>query len=424
MPPGEFKRACSLIEEALQPAARSAILDEVSGSAASLGRAFTRLGGCMQSNVWLRGPDEIDLQKTVRELDRRTRQDGFHVLNDWDGKAARVNEETIPLDVLRYLSSRRGTEPVDRPALSILLDYYFVHLLSLLSVRIWDDGDPDENLARINVLLEMLQSADGSGQKFADDAETLLLIATSHYERNEQGFDTLLQRVGGLTERHRTRIALGHASSMGCHLRFGFEAQCGRDMVALRDDNVADYPWLCFALANVAEEYVRLRNAGVDRPERKRVVEAMLNGLTPDARAFVGEPAASLARTERERARFRDVFFEYRDDLLEEFEDHRPAAETYSPLAFYFNFSHNVLKGTIVDALIWGEPGDLGLNDLLRGSTGEADAAAKIRLAMTLMGYARSNPDQIRGRLMPVIVYDPPLGRQALSVTMRKLRAE
>ena len=38
------------------------------------------------------------------------------------------------------------------------------------------------------------------------------------------------------------------------------------------------------------------------------------------------------------------------------------------------------------------------------------------------MGYARANPDRIRGRLMPVIVYDPSTGRQAFSVTMRKIR--
>jgi len=37
------------------------------------------------------------------------------------------------------------------------------------------------------------------------------------------------------------------------------------------------------------------------------------------------------------------------------------------------------------------------------------------------MGYARANPHRIRGRLMPVIVYDPQAGRQAFSVALRKL---
>ena len=37
------------------------------------------------------------------------------------------------------------------------------------------------------------------------------------------------------------------------------------------------------------------------------------------------------------------------------------------------------------------------------------------------MGYARANPDTIRGRPMPVIVYDPATGRDAFAVTMRKI---
>jgi hypothetical protein len=37
------------------------------------------------------------------------------------------------------------------------------------------------------------------------------------------------------------------------------------------------------------------------------------------------------------------------------------------------------------------------------------------------MAYARSNPDRIRGKLMPVIVYDAQAGRRAYTVAMEKL---
>jgi hypothetical protein len=37
------------------------------------------------------------------------------------------------------------------------------------------------------------------------------------------------------------------------------------------------------------------------------------------------------------------------------------------------------------------------------------------------MGYARANPDRIRGRLMPVIVYDPQAGREFVTIAIRKL---
>ena len=50
------------------------------------------------------------------------------------------------------------------------------------------------------------------------------------------------------------------------------------------------------------------------------------------------------------------------------------------------------------------------------------DDAAKQTLATTLMGYARANPHRIRGRLMPVIVYDPAAGRRAFTVALQKLR--
>jgi hypothetical protein len=191
----------------------------------------------------------------------------------------------------------------------------------------------------------------------------------------------------------------------------------------MRDDNVADYPWLCFALVTLMRGYARLADARATGPEREAIVEAILNGLTPDARAFVGEPPPSLSSSDADRMEFRALFEEHRAALIAEFEHHRPSDQAYSPIAFFFNFSHNILKGTIVDALLRSEIRDVSFNDLLTAMPrGEPIAQSKERLATTLMGYARSNPDTIRGRLTPVIVYDPQAGRQAFAVTMRKVR--
>jgi len=218
------------------------------------------------------------------------------------------------------------------------------------------------------------------------------------------------------------KIALGHAAAMGCHLRFGFEAQCGRDTVALRDDNIADYPWLCFALAGVMREYDRVMAGGGNPLGLSVLEEALLNGLTPDARAFVGVPPASLSGAGADRAQFQELFTKHKPALLAAFERHRPTETAYSPLSFFFNFSHNVVKGTVVDALLWGEAWDLTLNDLFTGvSRPGVEEGSQQLLATTLMGYARSNPDRIRGRLMPVIVYDPQSGRRAFTIAMEKL---
>ena len=355
-------------------------------------------------------------------FDGRTRAEGFHILHDWDGVAQHTSPDIIPVDVLHFIAQQRGTEASSEIELAILLDYYFMHLLALLTMRIWDDGDADENLERLNAMLAELQGPNGSGQQFAADAETLMLIGTSHFEPEEWGYGKLLAKVRTLDERHQFRIGLGHAASMGCHLRFGFEAQCGRDTLALRDDNIADYPWLCFALSAVMREYVRLADAHIENRDRSVIEEALLNGLTADARAFIGVPPPSLSHSEVDRLRFVDDFTRHKALLLASFERYRPSETAYSPLSFFFNFSHNVVKGTVVDALLWGEAWDVSLNDLLTGvPPPDLDEGSQQLLATTLMAYARSNPDRIRGKLMPVIVYDPQAGRRAFTVALEKL---
>jgi hypothetical protein len=422
MPVVSFDGACALIQTALEGGARREILEAVSG-AKDLAQSLRRLRAGMRAHAWKAGGRKIDLGEVVGKYDRRTRHDGFHVLHDWDGRADHVNDDIIPVDVLDYLIVKRGAEPVDTGVLAILLDYYFVHLLALFAMRIWDDGDPDVNLERLDALLALLQGPDGSGQRFVDDAATLILIATSHFEIVERGYGTLLTRARTLDPAHRSRIALAHTVSMGSHLRFGFEATYRRDTVVMRDDNVADYPWLCFALATTLRESAGLKAGGASDDDTAPMVEGILNGLSADARAFVGQPPASLSESERDRGEFRTLFLQHRDALVEGFQRFKPAADAYSPLSFFFNFSHNVLKGMVVDALLRGRAWPLTFDDMLTAlSRDAAEAALKQELAVTLMGYARANPDTIRGRPMPVIVYDPSTGRDAFAVTMKKIR--
>jgi hypothetical protein len=418
-----FDAACAQVQAAL--GARRDIVEEVAG-VRTFRAALTRLREMMRTDVWPVDGASLNLGRYVRAFDSQMRLHGFHALHDWDGKAERVNENTIPIDVLDFVAGLRGDDPPDRAALAILLDYHFVYVLALLSLKIWDHIEADENLDRLDALVHELQGPNGSGQPFIADSETLLLIATSHYELEDGAYDRLLDRVRTLNERHRTKIALSHAASIGSHLRFGFEATYGRDTVVMRNDNVADYPWLSFSVATLMGEYIRLRDAGATGSERETVVEALVNGLSPDARAFVGDhPPASLAGCEEEGAVFRSQFLAWRDDLLGEMERHRPSLRSYSPFSFFFNFSQNVLKGTVVDALLRGRAWPLSLNDLLTAVPADEDRTReKERLATTLMGYARSSPDRIRGKLTPVIVYDPAAGRQAFAVTLRKLKGE
>src|SRR5262245_564108 len=317
----DFSEACVLLDSALAGSVRQHLVSDFAKSR-PFGRALARLREHIRVN---------SLDSFLSPFDHRTRQEGFHVLHDWDGKADHVSEEIIPVDVLDYLARLRGSDAPNATALGVLLDYYYFHVLQLLSLRIWDEEDADANLDRLTHLLGLLQGPGGSGQLFVSDAETLILVATSHFEEVERGYDRLLRRVKTLDHPHQVRVAIGHASSMGCHLRFGFEATYGRDTVQMRNDNVADYPWLCFALATLMREYSRLRDAGVATDGRAAIVEAMVNGLSPDARAFLGAAPASLSACDVERAAFRDHFFAHRTDLASEFERNRPADGVYSP---------------------------------------------------------------------------------------------
>ena len=139
-----------------------------------------------------------------------------------------------------------------------------------------------------------------------------------------------------------------------------------------------------------------------------KFVEGIINGLTPDARALIGKAPPSLAGYEAEHAEFRALFDKYRGSLLEEFEKHRPSEQIYSPLSFNFNFPHNAVKGFVASAISRGGVSPLPVNDLLTGipRTPELEQGRKI-LVKELTDQARTSPDIIRGRPVPIFSYDP-----------------
>lgn len=394
-----FADLCNLMTPVLSGPARRDIID-AAARAPRLSDALAALGREMAADTFATTGGAIKLARLMAHFDQQSRAEGFHALNDWDGVAVRISETTIPMDVLRYVAAIRANDATDRRVLAIALDYYFLHVLSLMSLRVWDNGDANANLERLGELLGHLQGPHGCGQRFVSDAETLILLATSHYEPEEHGYTLLLDRVRTLNREHQRRVALGHAASMGCHLRFGFEATYGRNAGLMRDDNVADYPWLRYALVTLLEELA----GETESARRQPLIEAICGGLTADVPSLLAD---------RDVAR---AFEPFRGELTAAFAQFRPGPDAYSPLGFFFNFSYNLIKGSVVDAMLWGEPWPISLNDLLTASVlPTPDAAPPARretLAVTLMDYARKNPEKIRGRLMPVIVYDPITGRR------------
>jgi hypothetical protein len=253
-----------------------------------------------------------------------------------------------------------------------------------------------------------LQGPRGSNQPFVADPETLLLIATSHYEPDERGYQSLLAQVRTLSPDRQRAVALGHAGCLGAHLRFGFHATYARSTAAMRTDNAADYPWLRFA-ADTVLQAIEQQPSPPDQEAFAILAGALFGSLTADTDWLLDEAFFS-ARLAAQASRLRPAF-----DALE------PHAGEYSPLAFFFNFSHNVLKGTVVDALLRGDPWTVSFNDLLAGSGGASPPASRQALALTLMGHARRHPQRIRGQMTPVIVYDPAGGHAIYRATLHRL---
>ncbi len=421
-----FRDACDALDTALAGPARHDILGEVS-KAKTFDRAVRHLRDGMRGHRFEAFGVSLFAGRWVKSFDHLTRADGFHILHDWDGKADRFNEDIIPVEVASYAERtvRPGDHVKGRVALSVLLDYYFVHLLALLALRAWDEGDPNSNLDTVSRLLGRLQGPGGSGQAFARNAETLILIATSHFEPDIAAYERLLLKVRTLDPSHRLSLATTHAAILGCHLRFGLEVTYAFNLGELRADNVPDYPWLCEALLTLLEAYASTKQAGHEGDGTGRISEALLLALTPDPQAFLGsDPPDSLGVCAGQRARVRDLFAAHRSDLLQDFEAHRPTPARYSPCSFTFNFPHNLVKGVVVDAVRRGVPWSLTLDDLLTAVPNpQAPSASPLSLATTLMGYALLSPDTIRGRPHPAIVYDPVAGLRTFENTIRLLAA-
>ncbi|HEY7819151.1 MAG TPA: hypothetical protein VIG29_13080, partial [Vicinamibacteria bacterium] len=195
-----FSSTCELVETILAGPARSRILAE-----ASKPKEFRRRLQFLYDAFRDHAFPGLSLESAVSALDARTRADGFHVLHDWDGMRDQLNEETIPMEVARFAMEKGAPSSSDATVLALLVDYYFLYLLALLALRSWQEGDPSQNLERVTALLALLQGPEGSGHRFVDHAETLLLVAISHFEPDIRAYQRLLQKVKTLDDVHKIR---------------------------------------------------------------------------------------------------------------------------------------------------------------------------------------------------------------------------
>lgn len=369
----------------------------------------------------------------VRDFDVRTREEGFHVLHSWNHLEHHFTRENTPVLMLDRFAEEWSAARATPRIQALLLDHYFFYVLAVMAMRAWDEGDPNENLDRITGLLRHLQGPHGSGHQFVARAETLLLMAISHFHPDESAYPRLLDKIRTLDRAHRVHFALAEAAILGSHLRWGFAVLYRRDLGRMRSDNVGDYPWLLFSVATLMEEYVRLReedgrsrSGRADR--RARVLEGLIDGLTPDPWAFTGAPPEALGPYDDEHAGFREAFAEHRDGLLEEFERLRPGREAYSPLSFHCNFPHNAIMAKVSIQLADENAPNLPMDAMFTRAEawrGEDFVSANHpeALARYLMAYSGASPERLGRRGARLIIYDPNVGLRYYKMALQAMRS-
>ena len=408
---GTFQTACTVLHSLLAGDFRNQFIDELIGSGGSA-KAMKKLRSSMVLHSFETASRKFSLAKVVKTLDDRTRDEGFEIFHSWSHSEHSFSSESTPVLLVDHFNRMKKEDQDMRTCLSLLLDVYFFHVLALCSIRAWDDGRPQENFSKVTELLSLLQGLRGSGHQFVENAETLLVVAVSQYHPVDQAYDELIERIWTLDNRMQVRFALISSAVLGGHLRWGSRAMYSRDVVKMRADNVGDYPWLLYSLSTLMEEYARLRKCETGNGDRQEVVKGLLNGLGPDPWAFFQTPPPISLQSYADRhSELTKLFKKYVQDLTLDFVACQPSGEIYSPLAFHFNFPHNIMNAILMICLSEGSVEELSLNDLLVGA--EADPSMvdrSIELVGKLMAFAGSSRDRVGPQGAKLIIYDPHVG--------------
>jgi hypothetical protein len=415
------------VEQALRGDTRRRIVSEVTRSG---GRTewFERLRTMMSGHRFLFGADALDLARSVRKADARTRDEGFRVLHAWDFQSHTFTKSMVPVLILDFVERvwegggiEEGVQD-ERASVAIALDFYFLSLLTLCAMRVWDAEDADDALDRISAALNLLQGEGGSGHPFVANAHTLLIYALSQFHPDEHAYDRVIEKVGGLRRDHQLAFAVVSAAVLSAHLRWGFWLMYDRDVVRMRDDNVGDYPWLQYTVLTLARAFADSVEAGEEPSDRRDVTQALMQGLAADPWAFTGSVPAALADYAAEQEEIHRLLVRHGARLLEEMRLQAPDKRQYAPLALHFNFPHNTLVAMVTLSLLEGRPQELTLNALFERARDEADSQARESLARDLMLFSRGSPDRLGYRGAMLVAYDPLSGMRSFSILSKALR--
>jgi hypothetical protein len=164
-----------------------------------------------------------------------------------------------------------------------------------------------------------------------------------------------------------------------------------------------------------------MHEEGIQGTARENVVNALLNGLTPDPWAFIDTRPTVLVDHEAKYSELSELFIRYKEEILEEFESHRPGRDTYSPISFHTNFLPNTLVAMVMTALLEGSAQELSLNALFL-SNRDAMGDERANFARMLMYYANASPDRLGEHGAALIIYDEGTGISHVGLTLSAFR--
>jgi len=424
-PVADFDTLCTALESVLDGEGRNDIIDRVTRGG-GLKLSLRRLRASMSKHGFEGLPR--DFERVVRRMDQRTRRDGFRVLHNWDPQTSRFTDDLVPALMIDFFERADPEDPDERVSVAILLDYYFVHLLSLAAMRAWDTDHPGAALDRVTGLLGLLQGPDGSGHRFVADAETLMIYALSQFHPEEHAYDRVIEKTRMLPRANEVAFARMSAAVLGAHLRWGFRLMYDQDVSHMRSDNVGDYPWLLYTVTVLLRAWAEpgdplgeeLGGGAVRARDRRALAGSLLLGLTADPWAFTGRPPPALEPFPELYAECRGLLEVHGDRLLAEMEESRPSKEAWAPLSFYFNFPHNALVAVLTLALLEGRPQPLSFNELFQEGDDEGSPGPKETLALALTEFS-GRPERVGYRGALLVAYDPQSAIWTFNQTLKTL---
>lgn len=428
-PASDVDALCAALESFLDGPYRREITDRVTRGG-GIDDALRRLRASMSNHAFEGLPP--DVVHTIGRLDERTREDGFRVLHSWNHTTHEFTDDLVPVLMIDFFERAGAEDPDPRTTVSILTDYYALHLLALAAMRAWDTEDAGATLDSITRLLDLLHGPNGSGHHFVADAETLMIYALSQFHPEEHAYDRLIEKTAALPRDHQIRFARVSVAVLGAHLRWGFWLMYDRDIQRMRDDNVGDYPWLLWSVTTLLRAWTELVDdaGGTEGPtedrsaERHAIAGSLLLGLAADPWALGGRPPPALESFSELYDECRGLLETHGERLLDELESHRPTKHAYAPVSLLFNFPHNALVAALTVALLEGRPRALSFNDLFDEGEAEGDARSDSReeLARALMAFSRASADHVGYEGAILVAYDPLTAIRTYSMTRKALR--